>query len=323
MGPRNRPLDLDWLEDFLTLAETGNFSRAADLRAIAQPAFSRHIRALEEWAGVDLVDRTAHPVELTAAGKKFLPLIQGALSTLEAARIKARAAQDLASASLRFATTHSLSILFFPKWLGDLETRLRLGPIQTMTDNSSACEDLMVQRRVQFLLCYGHADVLGKLDEGHYPMERLDVDTLLPVAVPDGSGHPLFQLDGQAVLPILEYSEASGLGRVMRVKLKHLFAEGADHSSWPNVSIVFTAHNAFLLKSMVLAGRGIAWLPQSLIKDELASGALTLAGSQKWHLPIDVRLYRQSSEMTPAAEALWRVVAGDGSSTDQNAPHAH
>ena len=310
MGPRNRPLDLDWLEDFLTLAETGNFSRAAEVRAIAQPALSRHIRALEEWAGVDLVDRTAHPVELTAAGKKFQPLIQGALSTLEAARIKARAAQDLASASLRFASTHSLSILFFPKWLGDLETRLRLGPIQTMTDNSQTCEDLMVQRRVQFLLCYGHSDVTGKLDEGQYPMVKLDDDLLLPVAAPDASGRPLFELDTQSVLPILEYSEASGLGRLMRAKLKHLFAEGVQQAASANVSVTFTAHNAFLLKSMVLAGRGIAWLPQSLITDELASGELQLAGSQKWHLPIDVRLYRQSSDMTPAAEALWRVVRG-------------
>ena len=36
MGPGNRPLDLEWLEDFLALAETGNFSRAAEARAIAQ-----------------------------------------------------------------------------------------------------------------------------------------------------------------------------------------------------------------------------------------------------------------------------------------------
>ncbi len=309
MGPGNRPLDLDWLEDFLTLAETGNFSRAAEVRAIAQPALSRHIRSLEEWVGVDLVDRTAHPVELTAAGKKFQPLIQGALSALEAARIKARAAQDLASASLRFASTHSLSILFFPKWLGVLETRLRLGPIQTMTDNSQACEDLMVQRRVQFLLCYGHSDVAGKLDEGQYPMVKLDDDMLLPVTVPDASGDALFKLDGPDVLPVLEYSEASGLGRVMRTKLKHLFFEGTESASLPHVSVIFTAHNAFLLKSMALAGRGIAWSPQSLIKDELANGALKLAGSSKWHLPIDIRLYRQSSEMTPAAENLWRIVS--------------
>jgi DNA-binding transcriptional LysR family regulator len=306
MGPGNRPLDLDWLEDFLTLAQTGNFSRAAEVRSIAQPAFSRHIRSLEEWVGADLVDRTAHPVELTAAGKKFQPLIQAVLSSLEAARIKARAAQDLASASLRFATTHSLSILFFPKWLGLLETRLHLGPIQTMTDNSQACEDLMIQRRVQFLLCYGHCDVLGKLDDGQHPMIKLDDDKLLPVAATHASGAPLFSLDEAAVLPILEYSEASGLGRVMRAKFKHFFAQGSDQAALPNCSVIFTAHNAFLLKSMALSGRGVAWLPQSLIHDELASGALALAGAEKWHLPIEIRLYRQSSDMTPAAEALWR-----------------
>ncbi|MDB5843756.1 MAG: transcriptional regulator, LysR family, partial [Polaromonas sp.] len=38
MGPVNRPLDLEWLEDFLALADSGNFSRAAQARAIAQPA---------------------------------------------------------------------------------------------------------------------------------------------------------------------------------------------------------------------------------------------------------------------------------------------
>ena len=84
MGPGNRPLDLEWLEDFLALAESGNFSRAAQARSIAQPAFSRHIRSLEEWVGVDLFDRSAHPTALTAAGKRFQPLLQEVLAGLQA-----------------------------------------------------------------------------------------------------------------------------------------------------------------------------------------------------------------------------------------------
>ena len=115
MGPGNRSLDMEWLEDFLALAESGNFSRAAQARAIAQPAFSRHIRSLEEWVGVDLFDRSAHPAGLTAAGQRFLPLLEQVLANLEAARIKARVAHDQAAASLRFAATHVLSIYFFPK----------------------------------------------------------------------------------------------------------------------------------------------------------------------------------------------------------------
>ena len=75
MGPGNRNLDLEWLEDFIALAESGNFSRAAEVRAIAQPAFSRHIRGLEEWDGDDLFDRSAHPAALTGAGQRFFSFL--------------------------------------------------------------------------------------------------------------------------------------------------------------------------------------------------------------------------------------------------------
>lgn len=305
MGPGNRPLDLAWLEDFLALAESGNFSRAAEARAIAQPAFSRHIRALEEWIGVDLFDRSAHPAALTPAGQRFQPLLEGVLADLEAARIKARAAQELASASLRFAATHVLSLTFFPRWLSGLETSLRLGPIQTMSDSSHACEDLMLQRRVQFVLCHGHADVPGRLDDARYPMARLSDDLLLPVSAATATGQSLHALGQADTLPVLAYSEASGLGRIMRARLRSVFSGVADNG----VAIVFTAHHAVLLKTMALEGRGVAWLPQSLMADELRSGALVVAGGDSWRVPVEIRLYRQHVEMAQAAEALWKLVS--------------
>ncbi|KQR45824.1 LysR family transcriptional regulator [Acidovorax sp. Leaf160] len=328
MGPGNRPLDLEWLEDFLALAESGNFSRAAEARSIAQPAFSRHIRALEDWVGVELFDRSAHPAALTAAGQRFQPLLEDLLARLEAARIKARAAHDQAAASLRFAATHVLSLTFFPRWLGGLESQLRLGPIQTMSDSSHACEDLMLQRRVQFVLCHGHADVPGRLDDAGYPVLRLADDRLLPVSAPrGGSGGPprhaigdtgTAPVDGPIEpLPVLAYSEASGLGRIMRARLRRVFGgfgdgaspvPGAGTPAVPQgVSVVFTAHHAALLKAMALEGRGVAWLPESLVATELRSGTLVPAADAAWNVPVEIRLYRQRAEMAPAAESLWHL----------------
>ena len=62
-------METKWLEDFVSLAETRSFSRSAQLRHVTQPAFSRRIQALEAWAGIDLVDRSAYPTRLTAAGE--------------------------------------------------------------------------------------------------------------------------------------------------------------------------------------------------------------------------------------------------------------
>ena len=310
MGPGNRPLDMEWLEDFLALAESGNFSRAAQARAIAQPAFSRHIRSLEEWVGVDLFDRSAHPAGLTAAGQRFLPLLEQVLANLEAARIKARVAHDQAAASLRFAATHVLSIYFFPKWLAGLEQQLRLGPVQTMSDSSQACEDLMLQRRVQFMLCYAHADVPGRLDEGQFPMTSLGRDVLVPVSAPDKSGQPLHMLGRGDILPVLGYSEASGLGRIMRSRLRGLFGDNSGAAVVPGVSVVFTAHNAVLLKTMALEGRGITWLPRQLMADELSQGRLLNSGGPEWQIPLEIRLYRQPADMAAVAESVWALSVG-------------
>lgn len=317
MGPGNRPLDLEWLEDFLALAENGNFSRAAEARFIAQPAFSRHIRALEDWVGVELFDRSAHPAALTAAGQRFQPLLEDLLARLEAARIKTRAAHDQAAASLRFAATHVLSLTYFPRWLGELESQLRLGPIQTMSDSSHACEDLMLQRRVQFVLCHGHPDVPGRLDEAQYPVLRLAGDWLQPVCTPAGDGdlRPRHVLAGQgdAPVPMLAYSEASGLGRIMRSRMPGVFGDGAATPAIARgVQGVFTAHHAGLLKTMALDGRGVAWLPRSLIALELEAGMLVAAGDDRWNVPVDIRLYRQHAEMAAVAESLWQLAAGSG-----------
>lgn len=312
MGPVNRPLDLEWLEDFLALADTGNFSRAAESRAIAQPAFSRHIRALEDWVGVDLVDRSAHPAELTAAGRRFLPLVEEITAALEAARIKARAAHDEAAASLRFAVTHVLSLYFFPAWLGEVERRVRFGPVQTMSDSYQVCEDLMLQRRVQFAMCYGDHDHPGRLDEGGYPMVELAQDRLLPVSAPgtDTPQQPMYTLTGADPVPVMAYGKASALGRILHARLKLGTDTVQCATAHLTAQVVFTAQNASLLRSMALAGRGVAWLPQVLIDRDLEQGTLVLAGATDWHVPIGVRLYRQRHEMAPVAESLWRTCLG-------------
>jgi LysR family transcriptional regulator, hypochlorite-specific transcription factor HypT len=297
MTSGNRPLDLQWLEDFLALAETGNFSRAAQARAMAQPALSRHIRALEEWVGVDLIDRSEHPVALTAAGASLLPQVQQLLASLQAARIKAKAAHDQEGASLRFACTHALSLTFFPRWLASLETSLRLGPVQTMSDSFQGCLDLMNQRLVQFLLCYAHSSVSSQLDEECFPVQILGHDQLVPVSASDAKGEALYRLSDAGVVPILDYSDASALGRILKATMAN-----RRHG---NVSVVFTAHNAFLLKTMVLQGRGVAWLPHSLVAQELGNSSLHMAAPPAWQVPIEIRLYRQQNAMNTAAESLW------------------
>jgi len=81
-------MELKWLEDFVSLAETRSFSRSAELRHITQPAFSRRIQALEAWLGTELIDRSVYPTRLTQAGQ-VLGTVQAAFLTAAFETIKA------------------------------------------------------------------------------------------------------------------------------------------------------------------------------------------------------------------------------------------
>jgi len=303
MAPVNRPLDLQWLEDFLALVESGNFSRAAQARAIAQPALSRHIRALEEWAGVELIDRARHPAAPTPAGEVFVVTARDVLLRLAQARTRAHEAQEQASRSLQFAATHGLSLAFFPRWLQRVEQQVQLGPLHMVSDSYQACEVLMLQRRVQFLLCYGHAAAKTRLLPPGFEFACIGEDRLVPVSAPDAEGQPQHRIDGDVFepVPVLAYSEASGLGQIMREQLPGAFDA-------QRFKPVMTSHHAVLLKTMALEGRGLAWLPQSLVSAEMADQRLTSAAGLEWSVPLEIRLFRATATLTPAAEAVWAEV---------------
>ena len=65
-------MNTNQLQYFITLAETLNFTRAAEQCYISQTAMTQQIQALERTVGVPLVIRDRHHVELTAAGKVYL-----------------------------------------------------------------------------------------------------------------------------------------------------------------------------------------------------------------------------------------------------------
>ena len=77
---------LSQVEGFLETARQGNLSRAAAALYISQPALTARLRALETELGERLFNRTHRGMELTDAGRAFLPYAERAIGSLEGGR---------------------------------------------------------------------------------------------------------------------------------------------------------------------------------------------------------------------------------------------
>lgn len=297
-------MNLSWIDDFMALAASGNFSRAAEERHMTQPAFSRRIRALEEWLGADLFDRSSQPARVTEVGEWFRTVAQDLQARVAGIPGEARAIAEASSTTLRFAATHALSFTFMPRWLHALEAHTPMGQLQLMSDTQHKCETLLAQNQVHFMLAHAHPGVRGPLDDADFPSVRVGSDQLIPVSAPDENGRALHRLPGggKGATPAssqwLGYSAESGLGRILR----ELKGPALDRLQ---VHQVMTAHLASVLRPMALGQRGMAWLPQLLVGDDMASGKLVIAAPDEWRIDLQIRLYRRRGEAGKAAEAFW------------------
>lgn len=291
-------MELSWLEDYLALMETANFSRAAERRNLTQPALSRRIQGLEAWLGATLFDRGGRQVTPTQAGDRFRPVAEETIRRLFQGREEVREVGRAAATVLRFTATHTLALTFFPAWLRTLEARGPLGPVRLSADSMQSCERIMLLGQAHFLLCHHHPAAPAGLDPVEFPSLLLGVETLVPVAARD-----LPSLPGApgAPVPYLAYSAESGMGRILAA------TRGPDVCLEP----VFTSHVATVLEAAALAGSGLAWLPLSQVAGHLASGALVRAGGPEWDVPMEIRVYRSRYRQTPAAERFWDLVRKD------------
>jgi hypothetical protein len=59
-----------------------------------------------------------------------------------------------------------------------------------------------------------------------------------------------------------------------------------------------------------MEGRGLAWILETQVREELDTGTLVLSGDESWSIPIDISLFRSRDPLPQASENLW-ARAGD------------
>lgn len=301
-------MDTRWLEDFVLLAQTGSFVRAAEARHLSQAAFGRRIKAVETWVGAALIDRSVYPPRLTSQGKVFRDAAVEALRVLGEARDTLRGAASGDWEPVRLATGRSLALNFVPPWFERLRGSEPALEARVLTTGTQGIL-LLVDGAIDLLLSYWTPD-LRLVNDMEFEWLKVGTERLLPVSVPDVQGRPRYALPGRsgAPLPWLRVAEGTRQGLVVAALL-------AAREPPAHLKPIYEADFSEALADLTLRGLGLAWLPERFVAAHAEARRLVRAGGADWDASLEILLFRRRSHRRRAVERFWQAaqVAGERS----------
>lgn len=292
-------MELKWLEDFVCVAEKGHFARAAEDRNITQSALSRRIKSLELWVGSELLDRTHHPIKLTATGEEFIQFARDIIHQSYKGRSEASEYARIADTGVTITSLHTLAMFFVPNLVGDLRKTAGAFEASVIADARTVEEFLegLAIGSSDFFICYNlQLDRVLNIDPEAFPRLNIGTDRVLPYQL-RGKEMIDFSDDARAPIPYLEYGSTALMSRVVeKVVAKAPFKS--------RLKTVYRATLAESLATAALRGLGVAWLPETIYQN-LPDFDRLVCLDRKWSAKLYVSIYRAASNKRPVVDKIW------------------
>ncbi|HQT67575.1 MAG: hypothetical protein B7Z78_04185 [Rhodospirillales bacterium 20-60-12] len=241
------------IEAFLSLAETGSFSRTGAALGLSQPAVSARISHLEENLGVPLFNRTTRRVTITHAGERLRARLGNVIAELHGLVDELRDEANLRRGRINIGTSPSVAAGFLAGVIASFHTAHPKVEIVLHDDFYGHALERLQRGDVDIAI------IPFEPDEKAFNFELLFTDRFL-LAVP--AGHILAEqhnvtLKDIAALPLITMPPESAAWTT----IKRAF-ENADLKFRPAMQ----SRNSLTIVALVRAGFGIAFVTELMAK---------------------------------------------------------
>lgn len=252
------------LDTLLLVAEKKNFTRAAQVLSLTQPAVSHHISQLEQELGVRLFVRGNGDLMLTPEGETVLRYVR---------RMKAlekKMAEELQEAGkrltrLRIGITHTAESSIVAEVLARYTNENPGISITIVADNINNLYDMLENFELDL------AVVEGRSTRPELSALMLDTDYLVCVLA---NTHPLSH---SSMITLDEIRQEKLILRLPNSETRVRFeaALAASGESIADFQVILEVDNVATIKDLIRKNLGISILARSACMDELRKGKLT------------------------------------------------
>lgn len=281
------------LRAFVALMEARNFTRAAGMMALSQPAFSALIASLEAQLGSRLFDRSTRTITLTPEGKLFAEHAVRLLAEIGHAVDSVREHVQLKRGTTTLAVIPSLAGGWFPRVLQAFARQHPGVEVILLDEFSREAIDAVREQRADFAIATPAEARLPGLQLVHFHADRFSL--VCP------QGHPLAGKRTVAAADLLAYPFISApRGSVATARLAAQLAPA-------RLNVVHEVEHLHTMLGMVDAGLGISVAPDLALRG-LAWKALTTVPLDR-ALTRDIYLVtREPRNVSAAAAALYDFI---------------
>ncbi len=279
-------MNIGYLNAFYVTVKTNSISKAAKILHLTQPGLSMQIQALEKELQVSLLNRSNKGVELTEAGKIVFDYANTILSLQEnierdLENLKTHK-KNLLIGSCKSVGEYALpcSIYIFKHDNKEIDINLEIMNSENVTNS-------LLDRTINIGILHG--DINNK----EIKTEKITEDKLLLV-----TSLPLIRdkvsLKELVKLPLIFREQGSGSRKIIENCLKiHNLKVG-------DLNIIYELNSMEAIKSSVISGKGISFIPELSIKRELKDGVLKLIEIEDLEIVSEYYIaFRKDHELSP------------------------
>jgi len=246
------------LKIFAQIVESGSFTRAAERLGISTAMASKHMKHLEKYLGIRLIQRNSRSLSLTAEGERYYRQSIEALALLDTAAAQAGSGRDTPQGHLRLTAPIWCANPVFADWMREYRAHYPAVSLDIILDNDM--RDL-VGDGIDLALRVSRAPIPSLIVRPLFEVRFVLVASPayirqhgLPQTLANAASHA-------AVLP--SYADISRMS-----------CTRGEESQTLHLHSALQSNSTLMLRELLLTGSGIGYLPQWLASADLAAGRL-------------------------------------------------
>lgn len=302
---------LEWFSDLLAIMDNDSLNRAAEKRFLSQPAFSRRIRVIEEYIGVELLDRSRKPARLKPQvleqKRKIQQLVNGIHELMQEFQRSDNEPMNNMVIACQHAITTSIAPGLIKRVSDDIDLNIRL-----RSANRDECYAMLMTKQADIMLVFSSKNEPLSSQERYLDRCDLGDDNLIPVCASSELAGVEKQLEAGEI-NIVAYPSDVFFGTLIDREVFPILRE--------NILIRKNTETALsqAVLQCALAGIGTAWVPSSLAKLELANGHLSNLSDRLPMVKLSTTAVRLNESKSAVENQFWEIISTTVGTPEQRA----